>query len=239
MKQAAIFATVGAVLASCATAPAGPAPAPAPTPTTLIDYFDADSVGSVLDEMGAVWQARQAANGQPYIEASLAGELNLVIVPTACQGAGFTQCVGMNTVSVLTGAGFNPQTVAAFNQRYPFSSVGLWVDGRDAYISRYEICDYGIPRGNVEVSIASLAILAARFREELSTSRMTVSLEGYAGDLSSRYLNEKTLEAFGGKTAEDKMARHAEAIEESLEFVRAIVRDAGAPRNKVQNINAQ
>lgn len=224
-------------LASCATAPVEPGPTPAPTPTTMIEYFDTDNVGSVLSDMGAVWQARAAANGQPYIEASLGGELNFVIVPTACKDNNYAHCVGLNTVSVLTGAGFNPQTVAAFNQRYPFSSAGLWVNGQDAYISRYEISDYGIPRGNIEVSISSLAILAARFRQDLSTSKLTVSLDGYAEDLSSRYLNEKTLEAFGGESASAVTAQHAAAIEESLEFVRALVKDADAPRNKVLNIN--
>ncbi|MBI1365661.1 MAG: hypothetical protein GC153_06845 [Alphaproteobacteria bacterium] len=239
MRNAVFTACACAALGACATAGPGPAPAPGDPNEAILSHFTTDNVGGVLSDMGATWQTMTAQNGQPYIEASLGGALNLVIVPTACETPGFVNCVGLNIVSVLKGAAFNPQTVTAFNQRYPFSTAGLWIDGTDAYISRYEICDYGIPRGNVAVSIRNLGILANRFRDELATSKKTVSLQGYPEDLAARYLNEKNLEALGGAPAQAALARHAAGVEDSLELVRALVERDAAPSNKVKNITAQ
>ncbi|HXI86303.1 MAG TPA: hypothetical protein VNH64_02510 [Parvularculaceae bacterium] len=236
MKSSFFAAAACVALGACATtAPS----APVVSDETILKHFDTANVGDVLTGMGATWQAMTAQNGQPYIEASLGGALNLVLVPTACETPGFVNCVGLNTVSVLKGSSFNPQTVTAFNQRYPFATTGLWVDGKEAYISRYEISDFGIPRGNIEVSIRNLAVLADRFRDELASSKKTVSLEGYAEDLAAGYLNRKNLEALGGAPAQAALARHAAGVEDSLELVRGLVESDSAPENKVNNITPQ
>lgn len=209
-------------------------------PRGMVSYFDTESIGQVLTEMGAVWQQRVAPNGQPYLAVSAGGEITLNIIPTACQGDGFTKCVGMNTVALYSGAGFNYQTVTAFNQRYWFSTAGVAPDGATAYISRYEIADYGIPRGNIAASVYNLSELADRFRQELSSATQTVAMEGYADDLSSRSLNSKGLFALAGaEAAAAHMSRHERALEETAELVKVLLTDAGAPRNKVQNVNAK
>lgn len=208
-------------------------------PRGMVTYFDTQSIGQVLTEMGAVWQQRVAPSGQPYLAVSAGGELTLNIIPTACQGDSFTKCVGMNTVALYSGAGFNYQTVTAFNQRYWFSTAGVAPDGTTAYVSRYEIADYGIPRGNIAASIYNLSELADRFRQELASSTQTVAMEGYADDLASRSLNSKGLFALAGSDAAQHMSRHERAMEETAELVKVLLTDADAPRNKVQNINAK
>ena len=208
-------------------------------PRGLISSFEVANVGPILTEMGAVWQQRQAPNGQPYIAVSAGGELVLNIIPTACQGDNFTNCVGVNTVALFSGSGLNYQTVSAFNQKYWFSTAGVSPDGTDAYISRYEISDYGIPRGNLAASVVNLVVLADLFKKELATARNTVSLEGYADDMSARLLNSRGLTALAGHNAIEPVTRHQTAMEESAELVRILLTDKDAPRNKIENFSVK
>jgi hypothetical protein len=207
-------------------------------PRGMVSNFDIANVGPILTEMGAVWQQATAANGQPYLRVSAGGDLVLNVIPTACQGQNFTNCVGMNTVALFTGGGLNYQTIAAFNQKYWFSTAGVAPDGDGAYISRYDISDYGIPRGNVAASVLNLVVLADIFRQELSSAGKTVSLEGYADDMAARLLNGRGLQALAGAGALQEVTKHQIAMEESAEIVTILFKDQSAPTNKIVNINA-
>jgi hypothetical protein len=207
-------------------------------PRGVIPNFDVANIGPILTELGAVWQQKKTDGGQPYIAVSVGGDMVLNIVPTACQGANFTHCVGMNTMALFQGGQFNYQTVSAFNQKYWFSTAGVAEDGSAAYISRYEISDYGIARGNVGASVLNLVVLADLFRQELLSSRRTVSMEGYAEDLSSRLLNSRSLKAMGVEDT-GQITRHQVAMEETVELVQLLLADKNAPRNKIENITAK
>ena len=158
-------------------------------PRAMVPNFDVQNVGPVLTELGAVWQEGQANDGQRYIQASVGDGLYLNFIPAACDGSTGKNCVGLSTVAFFSSAAINYQTIAAFNQRYRFAAAGIAADGKTAYISRYDIADYGIPRGNLASSVANLAYLASIFRNEIASSGKTVSLEGYADDMASRLLN--------------------------------------------------
>lgn len=208
-------------------------------PRGTIPNFDIANVGPILTELGAVWQQRQGAGGQPYIALSAGGDLSMMMIPTACKGETFTGCVGMNTVAAFSGHSFNHQTISAFNQRYWFSTAGMSEDGTGAYISRYEIADYGIARGNVASSLLNLYELARVFKNELATSANTVSLEGFAEDLAARHLNATGLTALAGPAATSSATRHQTAMEESADLIRTLMSDKGAPSNKIENIGAK
>ena len=206
-------------------------------PRGMVTNFDVANIGPILTEMGAVWQEkREPTTGQPYIALSAGGELVLNIIPSACQGQNYTQCIGVNTVALFSGQGLNYQTVSAFNQKYWFTTAGIAPDGSGAYISRYEISDFGIPRGNIAASVMNLVVLAEVFRQELATSSQTVSLEGYAEDLSARLLNARGLTAFAGADAVAPVTRHQTAMEEMSEMVQLLLAAQEAPRNKIDNI---
>jgi hypothetical protein len=208
-------------------------------PRGMVDNFDVDSLGPLLTELGAVWQRQQAPDGQSFIAVAVGGDLILHIIPTACQGQNHTNCIGMNMLALFSGSSFNYQTVAAFNQKYWFSTAGITSDGSAAYLSRYEIADYGIPRGNIMASILNFDALADLFRQELATSARTVSLEGHADDLSARLLNSRGLEAFAGADALDLATKHQMAMEESAEFVKVLLETESTPHNKIENITVK
>ncbi|MEO0878372.1 MAG: YbjN domain-containing protein [Pseudomonadota bacterium] len=204
----------------------------------LVDNFDAQNLGPVLTELGIVWQVRQADNGTTFIVANFGGQLAVNFIPSACLNSGASNCVGLNTVAFFNNAAPNPQTVAAFNQKYAFVSAGVTSDQSGAYVSRYDIADYGIPRGNIESSLRNFMALALRFQDELSSARRTVSLDGYAEDLSASLLNGRGLNALGVDTAPKTLLQHhLSEFEEAPEIVRVMYADPNSGKNKITNVN--
>jgi hypothetical protein len=208
-------------------------------PRGMVTNFDAVNLGPVLTELGIVWQERQLSDGRPFIAASIGAALNFNILPAACLGAdGKTNCVGANYITLFSGGAPNPQSVSAFNQKYVFTSAGMYSDGSSAFLSRYDIADYGIPRGNVASSIYTFFQLAQRFRDEIATK--TVSADGYADDMSASSLNIQSGETLGvnvAVAADGGMAGvHQASLEATPELVRRLINSDNAPRNKITNV---
>lgn len=237
MKLISVLAGVAALSASAFAQNGAIAPAASPVsnPKASINSFDTQSVGSVLNELGAVWQAQQG-QGQTYIAANAGGEIGFLLVPAACKGANNTNCVGLSMVAIFEGAA-NPQTVTAFNYRYAFASAGLDPSGA-AYIKRYEISDYGMARGNLATSILVFIEQAKMLQQELSTARRTVALEGYADDLSAGSLNRGGLSDMQGVEvhAVNPIDRHQISMDEAAEHLKFFIENKKGPRNKIENI---
>ncbi len=240
MKLFIAAALAGAVLATGAKAQntqLGTPVAPVSNPTTVIETFSTESIGQVLSELGVTWQAYKADNGQPFIDANFANAVNFRLIPAACgDQANFQKCVGLSMLSAFEGSA-NPQTVNAFNYRFAFASAGLDPSG-EAYLSRYELSDYGMPRGNLATSLMVFVQQSAYFAEELSSARRTVSLEGYADDLSASTLNKLVRQELTGTVAlpSNPVESHQQGIEEMAEHVRHFISDKSAPKNKITNI---
>lgn len=205
---------------------------PLANPTSAVKSFSVQSVGPVLNELGAPWQVNQLDNGTQYIVAA-SGSMQFILFFTVCNGA---DCMGMQAVTFFSGANVNPQTVQAFNVRYPFGTAGVDQDGI-AYISRYDIADFGIPRGNIASSIINFVGLAEMFSAELAGASQTVSLDGYADDLAAAQLNKGSLNHFAGAdTAFTLQAdKHRDGFEQGAEMIRMLLDDDKTPRNKIQN----
>lgn len=205
-------------------------------PTSTIDNFDPESIGPVLRDLGVAWQAQKNDKGQSYVIANAGGVLNFILAPAACRNNGVSNCTGLNMLSVFDGNP-NPQTVRAFNNRYAFARAGIDPSGA-AYISRYEISDYGMARGNLATSIQVFVIQAVALGSELETARHTVSLEGYADDLAAKELNRQGLSDMTGVEfhATNPIDLHQQGLEDSAIALRQFILDKSAPRNKIENI---
>jgi len=204
-------------------------------PTTLIANFDVQSVGPILDELGIVWRAVATNGGGSAIVANAGGSLNFYMQPAACQVNGTSHCIGVLIFSPYKGD-VNSQTVRAFNDRYPFTRTAL--DGTSgAFITRYEIADFGIPRGNVAHSLLNFFTLATRFHAELASAGRTVSLEGYGGDLAASFLNRKGLVSLTGaiEHAPAMSERHNKSFDEATGDIMQLIEQEGLPRNKIKN----
>jgi len=229
------------IIAATAVAVAGaPAQAaPVDNPGKIISDFNAATVGPVLSELGIVWREFKADNGQPFIDANFQGQFVFRLTPTACKESGFKNCVGLSLTAVFDGAA-NPQTVTAFNYLYSFASVGLTPDG-EAFIVRYEIADYGVPRGNVASSVLNFVQQAKQLSAELASTRRTVALQGYAEDLSASYLNRGVLASMTGRAVipKDTAKLHKQAMEDASEFIRDFIADKSLRRNKIKNLTVK
>ncbi|MFZ5619241.1 MAG: YbjN domain-containing protein [Pseudomonadota bacterium] len=206
-------------------------------PRGMVANFDPVNLGPVLTELGIVWQERKTVDGMTFIAASIGASLNFNIVPAACLGPNSTNCVGAYFLTMFSG-GANPQSVSAFNQKYWFTSAGIQSDGSGAYLGRYDIADYGIPRGNIASSIGSYFALAQRFRDEIAAK--TVSADGYVDDMSASMLNVRSAEAIGIDAAVEgdgsMIAIHQASLEATPELVRKLISSDNAPRNKITNV---
>jgi len=204
-------------------------------PRSVISYFDEKTVGGVLGELGAVWQAG-SYNGGLLLQANAGGDLVFYLTPAACKGANNTQCVGLAMTALFEGRS-NVQTVMAFNDRFVFSSSGVNAEG-NAYLSRYELADYGITRGNLATSILVFVAQAKQFQQELSTARQTVALEGYAEDLSAGNLNRNAIQSLTGvpPKAESAIELHQASLDAAAEQIRLLIENERLPRNKIDNV---
>ena len=231
MVAGGVLASVGVL--SSAVAQQGPGVA---NPQVSIAEFSPQTVGPLLAELGLAWEVQTPETGQSYIAATYGGIINFILAPTACRGANGSDCVGLNMVAIFEGAP-NPQTVRAFNYRYAFASAGIDPSGA-AYLSRYDLSDYGIARGNLATSIQVFVNQVAMFAAELDTAQRTVSLEGYADDLAASSLNRQVREMLGGAEihAANAIERHRFGLEDGAAAVRRFILDKNAPRNKIDNV---
>lgn len=235
-----IIAVAAAALSAAAASPQATRPATQAAegeianPRGIVANFDAANLGPVLSEMGVVWQQRQTQEGRPYIAASIGGSLLINMMPTACTGPNFSNCVGLQTIALFPGKDINYQSVLAFGQKYAFTSVQIAPDASYATISRYDIADYGIARGNVASSLENFVYLASAFRQELQSGAKTISLKGYAEDFSATLLNSRGLTEVAGEKA--GLPRHQEALEETAELINILYKEGEAPRNKIDNV---
>jgi hypothetical protein len=233
-----VFSIVAAATAFGAAGASAQMQDPIVNPRGMVANFDAANLGTVLTELGVVWQERQLADGQRFIAASAGGNLSFNIVPAACLGPNNTGCVGAQMFAMFTGKPATAQSLAAFNASYAFTSVGALPDSSAVYISRYDIADYGIPRGNVASSVFSFFALAERFQQEVIGGTTTVSADGYAEDMSAAYLNRAAGEKAGvvSAAASNFATLHQAAFQATPVLARALAESDNAPKNKISNI---
>lgn len=211
-----------------------------PNPAGSMRNFDVANLGPVLTDMGVQWEQRTGPEGKPIIVVNVNGYY-LNIVPAACTGPGGTQCLGAQTFALNESPAVSQQSINAFNLRYAFLSAGPIPNGY--YLSRYDIADFGIARGNVLSSVSSFIAIAANAAQELNSGGQTVSTIGYAEDLSASHLNEASGRAIGldvsvntGAAAADA---HLKEIKATAEFVKALAASGAAAFNKIDNVPAK
>ncbi|MBY0423286.1 MAG: YbjN domain-containing protein [Parvularculaceae bacterium] len=220
-----VFACVAALFFASAAAAQ---PASIKDPETPIRNFEIATLGPLLTELKIAWR-QQTSRGQTYIAAESQG-LAFILSPEACRSVGRRNCTGLKMIAIFQGAGFNQQTVNAFNARYAFTSSGIDPSG-DAYTSRYDICDYGMARGNFAVGLSVFIAQAKLFRQMIATSPQTRSDAGYSSDLAAASLNRAGLAA---ATGEEALAVHDVAIDEAATRASDLIADPTTPRNLIE-----
>lgn len=206
-------------------------------PAGTMRNFDIANLGAVLTDIGVQWEQRAGPEGQQFIVANVAGVF-VNIVPAACQGGAGVGCVGAQSFALFESPAVSQQSINAFNLRYAFLSAGPLSNGY--YLSRYDIADYGIARGNVQSSIASFRSIAVNASTELAGGGQTISTIGYAEDMSAGLLNEASARAIGVEPEHASGADlHLKEIRAMPEFVKAFAASGSAAFNKIENVGKQ
>lgn len=203
---------------------------PISMPRQLVPNFDIFNLVPVLDELGIRHELHSDGGDKPYLTASLSDGFAFNIAPTACSSA-FSRCIGVNFVALYGADAVTPQTIFAFNQSHAFTSVGLIGESRGVYLLRYELADYGIPRGNFAASLAQFLAVADQFQSALASAPQTVSLQGYAEDFAADGLNRQALSALGGAQTAPR-GPHDASLADAVARAEALFR-SGAPVNPV------
>jgi hypothetical protein len=205
-------------------------------PSGVVRNFDIANIGPVLTELGVVWEQRAGPDNQPFIVATIDGYY-INLLPTSCRAENFTQCAGLHTWAINEIATVSQQSINAFNLAVPFASAGPIDKG--FYVSRYDIADYGIARGNVHVSLANFYSIAIKSVSLISGGGQTISTIGYADDMAAGDLNEASGKLLGVDVAvapaDSAAALHLKEIKSTAELVKAFAANGTAAVNKIEN----
>lgn len=234
MHRAAAFAALTALISGTASAQIQ---YDISNPSGNVRNFDIANMTPVLTELGVAWEQRTRDDGTPFLVGSVNG-ISFNFLPVACVGPSGSNCVGAITFALFSGAAANQQSINAFNQRYSFTTVGP-LDTGGFYVSRYDIADFGIARGNVESSVDSFLNLVRTAAGELANSSTTVSTEGYADDLSAALLNEAAGRAIGVEVRAPQThagAQHLREIERLPDLIRAFAASGAAGVNRIESV---
>lgn len=208
-------------------------------PGMLLESLHAEAIVPVLDELGIQYQGASLENGQKVILAQAPNGVKFNLTPVACDKAG-KRCRGLNMVALFQTSAPD-RVVAAFNYRYAFISAGV-DDSGIAYISRYDIADYGMPRGNLAVSLANYLHMAKLFDRHLYEATNTVRLDASDTDLAANGLNMNAILADTGlaQTVGLDMASHEVSFESIPGIVDTFISaDKLSPGRLINQVNGQ
>ena len=158
-------------------------------PSAPLTSLHAEELIPILVQMGYQYEGATLPGGEKVLLATTEQGQRFQVAPTACDAEG--RCRGIH-LSSLFATSAERRTVSAFNDRYAFVSAGVSRDGM-AYLSRYELADFGLPRGNLAVSIEVFLETAALFEEHLMASPEGLKQAPQANDLAANSLNTQGL----------------------------------------------
>ncbi len=193
-------------------------------PSAPLTSLHAEALIPVIQQMGLELDGVTLPAGERVLLVKAKDGTQFQITPMACDDRG--RCRGMHLVTLFQ-TDVDHRAVAAFNYRYAFVSAGVSGDNV-AYLSRYEVADYGMPRGNVAVTIRLFLETAAMFSEQLAAATGDLQKPPAADDLSANGLNMQSLWStapqFGDAAPIAPKHPHVISFEETARVVETFVR---------------
>ncbi|MEM1379998.1 MAG: YbjN domain-containing protein [Pseudomonadota bacterium] len=190
-------------------------------PSAPLTSLHAEALIPIVSQLGHKYEGVMLPGGEKALLVETDAGARFQITPMACDPSG--RCRGMHMVSMFQ-TEVDRRTVMAFNDRYAFVSAGMSSDEL-AYLARYEIADYGLPRGNIAVSINVFLETANLFAEHLARATGDLKQAPQASDLAANGLNTqglmKSVSLHSGGDVPESVAAHPHAM--SFEVTNGIV----------------
>ena len=158
-------------------------------PSAPLTSLHAEALIPVISQLGFEYEGVMLPGGEKALLVETATGSRFQITPMACDTTG--RCRGMHMVAMFE-TKVDRRTVMAFNDRYAFVSAGMTGDNL-AYLARYEIADFGLPRGNIAVSIDVFLETARLFVEHLEAATGKLKQAPAGSDLAANGLNMQGL----------------------------------------------
>lgn len=158
-------------------------------PSAPLTSLHAEALIPIVSQLGYDYEGVMLPGGEKALLVETGRGSRFQITPMACDPSG--RCRGMHLVSMFE-TDVDRRTVMAFNDRYAFVSAGMSGDDL-AYLARYEIADFGLPRGNIAVSIDVFLETASLFVEHLENASGDLKQAPQGGDLAANGLNMQGL----------------------------------------------
>ncbi len=212
---------------------------PVSNPSQLLSSLHAEAIIPVLAEMGLQYQGATLPNGQKVILAKAPNGIKFQLTPMACDKSA-KRCRGLNMVAMFQ-TNAPTRTVSSFNYRYAFISAGL-DDTGVAYITRYDIADYGMPKGNLAVSLSNYLHMASVFDRHLYEATNTVNKEASGQDFAANGLNMRGILADTSLAQQVGLseASHQVSFESITDVVDTFVKADGlAPGRIINQVKGQ
>lgn len=203
-------------------------------PSASLTSLHAEALIPILSQMGYQYEGATLPSGEKVLLVTTNTGMRFQITPMACDRS--RRCRGMHLVTMFQ-TDVDRRTVMAFNDRYAFVSAGLSSDDT-AYLARYEIADYGMPRGNVAVSIEVFLETASLFTDHLEAATGKLRQPPQAGDLAANGLNMGRLMQSVSIDASPRdfvPHPHALSFEETNDIVQTYVRAETIYPGKIVN----
>ncbi len=200
-------------------------------PTTLLSNLDVSSIGPIVTEMGYSWETHTTQSGKQFIAANVRS-IKMVLLPSACSNGNNSGCLGLQLVAYFDGQRLSPGLVWRYNNDNVFSYIGLEND--DAFfVRRYEIADYGIPRGNLEASIQNFRASIDNLRRAFSSAGAGVDATPNLPDTPVGLVQRRVEEAeflSGNRKIVPSVHAYQELVDDTLFDV---LSDPAVPTNQI------
>jgi len=129
----------------------------------IMNNLAASELMPLMTELNLSPEYRTRDEGEDYLFLTDADSgLSFYAVPSACTDG---KCVGIEFLVPLSNRQISSEAVDKY-KKISFIKVNNMEADNYVSVSRYEIADYGIARGNLQASIENLLVLAKRVREE-------------------------------------------------------------------------
>lgn len=157
------------IVASAAILCAWPAPASAELTNShqIWTTFTADELVGVAQELGSTASATNGPDG-PEVDITTSKGFQYSANPVACQSDG--NCYGLIIQAAFANA--NPAVdanwLSDFNLKHVFTTAML--SGGEIILVRYEICDFGVAKGNVASDLTNFERSARHLLDGLGRS---------------------------------------------------------------------
>ncbi|MEE4208957.1 MAG: YbjN domain-containing protein [Parvularcula sp.] len=203
-------------------------------PSAPLTSLHAEALIPIITQMELSYEGVTLPGGQKVLLVQAPDGAKFQVTPTACDQQG--RCRGLH-ISSMFKTDADRRTVSAFNDRYAFVSAGMTED-KVAYLTRYEIADFGMPRGNLAVSLEVFIETAALFAEHLGSAERGLKGAPHASDLAATGLNMQTLmHSVRQDEMQNAVAPHGHALsfEETYDIVATFLRAETLYPGKIVN----